>query len=230
MRSESQAGLDSFNSFVRLPPRISSFCTSVKNRAFRMKSGAAGHPKGASVPYTMLARHDEAFAEIEAARQCDPVSPVINAFFSYILLEARQYDRAVAAGLNAVEFEPTSPLPHFLLGRAYAKVGEFQLAIETLSEAMRIAGSVPRFEGSPGYADVRAGRRAEAEAILHRFTHGSLAPVISPIERGMISLGLNDTDVARHELEDAYAAHVPGAVVAGDPFFSELAPDPATES
>ena len=171
----------------------------------------------------MLARHDEAFAEIEAARRCDPVSPIINAFFSYILLEARQYDRAVAAGLSAVEFEPTSPLPHFLLGRAYAKIGEFVLAIEALSEAVRIAGSVPRFEGSLGYAYARAGRRAEAESILDRFTHGPLAPVISPIERGMISLGLGDTEAALRGLEEAYDAHLP-ALAAGDPFFSELAP------
>lgn len=171
----------------------------------------------------MLARHEEAFTEIEAARQCDPVSPIINAFFSYILLEARKYDRAVAAGLNAVEFESTSPLPHFLLGRAYAKVGEFQLAIEALSEAVRIAGSVPRFEGSLGYAYARAGRRAEAEAILDRFSRGPLAPVISPIERAMISLGLGDTEAALTGLEAAYAARLPGAVAAGDPFFSDLA-------
>jgi DNA-binding winged helix-turn-helix (wHTH) protein len=174
----------------------------------------------------MLARHDEAFAEIEAARQCDPVSPVINAFFSYILFEARQYDRAVVAGLKAVEFEPTAPLPHFLLGRAYAKVGECQLAVDALTEAVRIAGSVPRFEGSLGYAYARAGRRADAEAILDRFSRGPLAPVISPIEHGMISLGLGDTEAALRRLEDAYTAHLPGAVVAGDPFFSELAPDP----
>jgi DNA-binding winged helix-turn-helix (wHTH) protein len=171
----------------------------------------------------MLARHDEAFAEIEAARQCNPVSPVVNAFVSYIFLEARQYDRAVVAGLKAVEFEPTAPLPHFLLGRAYAKVGNFQLAIDALTEAVRIAGSVPRFEGSLGYAYARAGRRAEAEAILDRFRRGPLAPAISPIERAMISLGLGDADAALSDLEAAYAARLPGAVVAGDPFFSELA-------
>jgi DNA-binding winged helix-turn-helix (wHTH) protein len=172
----------------------------------------------------MLARHDEAFAEVEAARRCDPVSPIINAFFSYILLEARQYDRAVAAGQNAVEFEPTSPLPHFLLGRAYAKVGEFALAVDALREAVRIAGSVPRFEGSLGYAYARAGRRADAEAILDRFSRGPLAAVVSPIERGMIFLGLGDTEAALRGLEEAYDAHMPGAVAAGDPFFSELAP------
>jgi len=195
-------------------------------RAIKLDPRAARTHQEYAQLLAMLARHDEAFAEIEAARQCDPVSPIINAFFSYILLEARQYDRAVVAGLKAVEFEPTAPLPHFLLGRAYAKVGEFPLAVDTLSQAVRIAGSVPRFEGSLGYACARTGRRAEAEAILDRFNRPPLAQVISPIERGMISLGLGDTEGARRALEDAYAAHLPGAVVAGDPFFSELAPDP----
>ncbi len=174
----------------------------------------------------MLARHDEAFAEIEAARQCDPVSPIINAFFSYILLEARQYDRAVVAGVKAVEFDPTAPLPHFLLGRAYAKVGEFQSAIDALTEAVRIAGHVPRFEGSLGYAYARAGRRTEAEAILKRFSRGELAPIIPPVEPAMISLGLGDTEAALIGLEAAFTARLPGAVVAGDPFFSELALEP----
>ncbi len=172
----------------------------------------------------MQARHAEAFAEIEAARQCDPVSPVVNAFVSYIHLEARQYDRAVAAGLKAVELEPTAPLPRFLLGRAYAKVGEFRLAIDELSEAVRTAGRVPRFESSLGYAYARAGQRAEAEAILDRFNRGPLAPVISPVERAMISLGLGATEAALSGLEEAFAARLPAAVVAGDPFFSELAP------
>ena len=174
----------------------------------------------------MLARHEEAFAEIEAARRCDPVSPIIIAFFSYILLEARQYDRAVLAGVKAVEFEATIPVAHFALGRAYAKIGELRLAIDELTEAERLAGNVPRFGSSLGYAYARAGQRAEAEAMLERFSRGPLAPAISPIERGMISLGLGDTEAALRSLEEAYAARQPGTVVAGDPFFSELAPDP----
>jgi hypothetical protein len=42
----------------------------------------------------------------------------------------------------------------------------------------------------------------------------------------MISLGLGDTDAALTGLERAYAGREPGTVVAADPFFSELAPDP----
>jgi DNA-binding winged helix-turn-helix (wHTH) protein/Tfp pilus assembly protein PilF len=195
-------------------------------RALALDPGAPRTHQEYAQLLAMLARHEEAFAEIEAARRCDPVSPIIIAFFSYILLEARQYDRAVVAGLKAVEFEATIPVAHFVLGRAYTMVGELQLAIEALTEAVRIAGSVPRFESCLGYAYARAGRRAEAAAILERLTRGPLAPVVGPVAGAMISLGLGDTDAALTGLERAYAAREPGTVVAGDPFFSELAPGP----
>src|SRR5262249_38011709 len=100
---------------------------------------------------------------------------------------------------------------------------EFPRAVDALTEAVRLAGSVPRFESCLGYAYARAGQRAEAEAILDRFNRGPLAPVISPVERGIISLGLGATEAAMAALEDAYEGRQPGPVVAGDPFFSELA-------
>jgi DNA-binding winged helix-turn-helix (wHTH) protein len=170
----------------------------------------------------MQARHKEALVEMEAARQCDPVSPVVNGFISYIHLEARQYDHAVIAALRAMELDSAAPLPYFLLGRAYVKVGEFQRAIDALAVALQLAGNVPRFKGSLGYAYARAGRHAEAEAILDHFSGGPLATVAS-VERAMISLGLGATDVALTGLEEAYAARRPGVLIAGDPFFSELA-------
>ena len=91
--------------------------------------------------------------------------------------------RAVLAGLKAVEFEATLPVAHFVLGRAYAKIGECELAIEALTEAVRIAGSIPRFEGSLGYAYARAGRRADADAILDRIRSHARARVDGPASR-----------------------------------------------
>ena len=105
----------------------------------------------------MRARHVEAFAEIETARRCDPVGPVVNAFVSYIHLEARQYDRAVVAALKAIELDSAAPLPYFLLGRAHAKLGDFQPAIDAFGEALRLAGNVPLFEANLGYVYARAG-------------------------------------------------------------------------
>lgn len=170
----------------------------------------------------MLGRHSEAFVEIETARQCDPASPVVNAFIAYIFLEARDYHCAVDAALKALEFDAAAPLPYFLLGRAYAKLGDFRRAIEALTEALRLGGSVPRFEASLGFAYARAGERAEAEAILDRFSRGPLASVVSPVERALVALGLGDTNAALSDLEAAYTARQPWVLVAGDPFFSQL--------
>jgi DNA-binding winged helix-turn-helix (wHTH) protein len=167
----------------------------------------------------MLARHAEAFAEIETARRCDPASPVVNAFISYIHLEARQYHEAIVAAEKALELDSAAPLPYYLLGRASAKVGDSPRAIEALTDALRLGGSVPLFEANLGYAYARGGRRVEAETILERLSRGQ----ISPVERALVALGLRHTEEALSGLEEAYAAHLPGTLIAGDPFFSELA-------
>jgi len=45
--------------------------------------------------------------------------------------------------------------------------------------------------------------------------------MISPIEGGMISLGLGDTEATLSSLEGAYAGRLAGTIVAGD-FFRSL--------
>lgn len=82
---------------------------------------------------------------------------------------------------------------------------------------------MPRFEASLGYAYARAGRQVEAETILERFSRGPTAPHVSPVERALIALSLGETEAALGGLEAAYAARLPGTLIAGDPFFSELA-------
>lgn len=171
----------------------------------------------------ILGRHQEAIAEIEIARQCDPVSPVVNAFIAYIYIEARQYDRAVVAALKAIELDSAAPLGYFLIGRAYAKLGDFQKAIDALNQAQRIAGNLPHFEASLGYTYARAGQRSKAEAILGGLNDGQLARFVSPVQRALVWLGLGEIESALTQLEDAYAARAPGMLLAGDPFFSELA-------
>jgi hypothetical protein len=82
---------------------------------------------------------------------------------------------------------------------------------------------VPRFEASLGYAYARSGLRVEAETILERFSRGPIAPRVSPVEQSLIWLGLGETEAALSGLEAAYATRLPGTLIAGDPFFSELA-------
>ncbi len=50
----------------------------------------------------MLKRYREAIYHIEEARRCAPVSPVMNAFVAYILIQARKYDQAIVEAQRAL--------------------------------------------------------------------------------------------------------------------------------
>ena len=51
------------------------------------------------------------------------------AFFSYVAFEARRYEAAIAAAHEALELDANAPLTHYMLGRAYAKLGDTANAI-----------------------------------------------------------------------------------------------------
>jgi DNA-binding winged helix-turn-helix (wHTH) protein len=175
---------------------------------------------------SILGRHQEACAEIEKARTCDPLSIPINAFTSYVWLEARQYERALASAQEALELDAHAPLTHFVLGRAYVKTGHPRKAVKSLQAAVRLAGNIPLIEANRAFAYARAGMRATAERIRHKLTSGPLAAIASPIDVALASLGLGDTAAALAELEEAYRSRAARIIVIGDPFFSELATEP----
>jgi DNA-binding winged helix-turn-helix (wHTH) protein/Tfp pilus assembly protein PilF len=174
---------------------------------------------------SMLARHDEAQREIEAARRCDPLSPIIAAFFSFVAFEARRFEAAAAAAHEAIELDANAPLTHCMLGRAYAKLGETERAIAALETAIRLAGWLPMVEATLGYVCARAGDRQRSEQILAALRQRQLTQYVSPIDVAHVCLGLGDTDGAIAELEEAYRTRAVRTVIIGDPFFSELGSD-----
>jgi DNA-binding winged helix-turn-helix (wHTH) protein/Tfp pilus assembly protein PilF len=173
-----------------------------------------------------LARYQEAIAEIELARQCDPLSVPVNATISYVWCEARQPGRAVAAALKALELDSGAPLTHMLLGRAYMMVNEPRKAIASLTIAARLSGRLPVIEANLGYAYARAGFGDRARRILHRLNRRNPAHYVSPIDVALVLTGLGEKDAALTALEGAFRTRAARMLVIGDPFFSELAPEP----
>ena len=174
---------------------------------------------------SILGRHDDAQRRIELARRCDPVSPTIAAFVSYVALEARRVEAAVAAARDALELDRNAPITHYVLGRAYAIAGDMTEAIATLRTAVRLAGWSPFIEACLGYAYARAGDRPRAEQILARLRTRALTAYVSPIDLAQVHLGLHDRDAAIALLEEAYRTRAVRTVIIGDPFFSELVSD-----
>jgi tetratricopeptide (TPR) repeat protein len=174
---------------------------------------------------SIVGRHDEAQRQIEMARRCDPVSPTIAAFVSYVALEARRVEAAIAAANDALELDANAPITHYLLGRAYAIAGDMSGAIATLRTALKLGGWVPFIEACLGYAYARADDRPRAEQILARLRTRALTGYVSPIDLAQIYLGLHDRDAAMAQLEKAYRTRAVRTVIIGDPFFSELVSD-----
>jgi DNA-binding winged helix-turn-helix (wHTH) protein/Flp pilus assembly protein TadD len=174
---------------------------------------------------SILGRHGEAVREIETARHCDPLSVPINAFLSYVWLEARRYEEAAKAAYQTLELDANASLTHFILGRAYAKLGQLQEAANVLETAARLGGNAPLMESMLGYVHARAGARPHAQRILESLRERGRTQYVSPIDLALVSLGLGDTDGAVAGLEDAYRARSTRMIIVGDPFFSELGSD-----
>jgi tetratricopeptide (TPR) repeat protein len=108
-------------------------------------------------------------AEIELARQVDPLSPAINAYVPYIYLAARDFTRAVAEGERAIELEPDSALAHWQFGRACLFSGDLDRAVSEW-RSRRTPGRRSMWQATLGFARARAGDRCGAEAILLEMT------------------------------------------------------------
>ena len=175
---------------------------------------------------SVLARHEEAVAEIEIARQCDPVSVPVNASISYVWWAACQPDRAVAAAVKALELDSNAALTHMLLGCGYMLLGEPRKAIASLTTAVRLSGHGPIATAHLGYACARAGFPDKARRILDGITRRTSAPYVSPVDIALVLTGLRETDAALTALEDGFRARAARMLVVGGPFFAELSPEP----
>ena len=171
---------------------------------------------------SVLARHEQALAEIELARQCDPVSVPVNATISYVWCEARKPDRAVAAALKALELDSSAPLSHMLLGCGYMLLGELRKAIASLTTAARLSRDGPIIKANLGYVYARAGAPDKARRILEEITHRPSAAYVSPVDVALILIGLGETDAALTALEDGFRTRAARMLAVGDPFFAKL--------
>jgi DNA-binding winged helix-turn-helix (wHTH) protein len=171
-------------------------------------------------------RHVEAIKEIEEARRCDPVSVPVNAFVSYVWLQAREYERAITAAHTALELDANAPLTHFLLGRAYASANASRKALAAMKTAARLAGTVPLINAYLGYAYARAGFLSRAHSIRDELANGPLATNASAFYLAITYVGLGERHEALTSLKHAYGSRAPMMIGIGDPLFSELASEP----
>jgi len=139
-----------------------------------------------------MGRFDEAIAEIEKARELDPLSLAINTGVGHVLYLSRQYDKAIEEYKRAVELDPSFMATHVWFGRPYLEKGLFAEAIAELETAVRLSGESTLALAMLGHGLASAGREEEAFQILEKLKERSKNQYVPSYWIAVIYNGLRD--------------------------------------
>jgi TolB-like protein/DNA-binding winged helix-turn-helix (wHTH) protein len=173
----------------------------------------------------LTGRFDEALAEIERARQLDPLSLIIAADRGVILYFSRQYAPAVAQFNSVLEMEPNF-LRAQLVIYAYVQQGDYPKAFAALDRARRASES-PWAGALEVYLLGRSGKLPEARLQLEKFKRTPATPEQLALPLAVACLGVGDKEQAMASLENAFTQHS-GSITAlkVDPTYDPLRNDP----
>lgn len=159
-----------------------------------------------------MGRTADSVAQINKARELDPLSISINFSLGWRFYMSRQYDRAIQQLRNTLEMDPSYELPHLVLGMSYAKNGDFALAIPELRKAVELSHGTPLMTSALANAYARSGNKAEAERLLADLSAESKKQYVSPYYFAVIYAGLGKSEEAIDWLDKAYADRSNGLV------------------
>jgi TolB-like protein/DNA-binding winged helix-turn-helix (wHTH) protein/Tfp pilus assembly protein PilF len=173
-------------------------------------------------------RFDEAFVEMQRARQLDPLSLVMAADNAVFLLYARQYDSAIEQFRAVDKVDPHFPRV-LLMVSALVQKGMFA---EALAELERHEGGEDLIWPCAlrAYIYGRWHHSAQARHELAQLQRLTRHQRIDTSPFLVVSAGVEDRDMAFAQLSKAYAEHSPSlTALKVDPIYDPLRGDPRFE-
>jgi serine/threonine protein kinase/tetratricopeptide (TPR) repeat protein len=191
--------------------------------AFNPDDGTTHMRYALALPY--FERFDEALAEIDRAREADPLSPLISSNVGKILHLARRYGEAIEEHRKALALDPNFWVGHNNLGLTLALTGAYDQAIAEFQRAIDL-GDSPEAKANRAYAYAMSGRSHEAKKILDELQARIPQVYSSPFDLAVAYTGLGDRDRAFSWLERAYQERVrPMPSLKINPLFDPLHSD-----
>jgi TolB-like protein/DNA-binding winged helix-turn-helix (wHTH) protein len=171
----------------------------------------------------LMGRFDEAFVEIERARQLDPLSLIIAADHGVILYYARQYDRAIEQFRAVQEMDPHFPRAALL----YVAYAQKRMYAESLAGLKEWPGRSPWIWADLAYVYDRSGHPKEAQHAFRELQKMDRIQQMDPLVFVLASIGMNEMDQAIRYLEKAYDEHSEALnALKVDPLYDPLRVDP----
>ena len=151
-------------------------------------------------------RHDEAREAIRRARQLDPMYAMNHALSSQVAYQARDYAAAVEYARQALVIDPEFWIGQVMLGQAYERLGQADLAAGALGEAARLSGGNSKTLAMRGHLLATTGQAAAARAVGRTLEDLARERYVPPYAVALVHAGLGDREAVFEWLERAYAA------------------------
>jgi TolB-like protein/DNA-binding winged helix-turn-helix (wHTH) protein/Tfp pilus assembly protein PilF len=170
-------------------------------------------------------RFDEAFPEMERARQLDPLSLIIATDHGAILYFSRQYEPAIKQLRTVLDMEPNFPRANLVI-YAYVQTGSFAEAEAQIQKSLR-SGTSPWTGALRAYIHGRKGELAKAQSEAHALREQYQRKRFDPLILTVSYIGIGDKDRALEWLERGYREHSPGlTALKVDPTYDPLRSEP----
>ncbi|HUK12060.1 MAG TPA: protein kinase [Thermoanaerobaculaceae bacterium] len=171
---------------------------------------------------TNVGRHDEAIAEIDLARQLDPLAPLILALSADFRFEAHREDEAEAYVRRAHEIDPNFWVAHVSSARLHMHRGRYRAALAAAEAAQRSSGGHTEPLALAACCLGALDRPDEARAILAELERRRAAGYVPASHLATVQVGLGDAGEALRWLERAFEER--------DVWLTELAVEPRWDS
>jgi len=149
-------------------------------------------------------RGSEAMAESAKAQELDPLSPHNLNAGGLIYYHLRNYTALTEVSHQFVTLDPNAWVPHYWLGVGYEGSDQVRQAIPEYQKAIELSQGDEDAAAALAHLYAAAGRKAEAQKILHDWTRQSETKYVSPYMVATVYASLGDKDKAFEYLEKAY--------------------------
>jgi len=196
-------------------------------KAIQLKPGIQVAHRWYAFSLSAMGRHEEAFAEIERARQISPQSPVLATAVANVLFLAGRYDDTIEQCWKALELDSGAVSAHTVLRWAFEKKGMHNEALAAFEQERVFAGETPTTHAKRAQVLASVGRREEARVILQEILARRAQQWVSAYEIAIIYCAIGEADDAFRWLTQAEREHTVGfTFVRVDPRLEALRSDP----